>query len=173
MGENIFLSYCFHFFRLIPQSRTAGLYGSSIFLRKLHTVYMVATLIYILSNIHNESCTNFFGFPVHINVMFTLQSISMQQHCVLKNNVRASLGVQWLSVHLPMQEKRVPWYRKIPHATGQLSSHATSTEPEHPRACSLQQEKPAHCNWRADPTHCNQSKPECSNRDTVQPKVNK
>ena len=35
-----------------------------------------------------------------------------------------------------------PWSGKIPHATGQLSSCASTTEARAPRACALQQEKP-------------------------------
>ena len=40
-----------------------------------------------------------------------------------------------------------PWSRKIPHTTGQLSPHATNTEPMHPGAHALQQEKPPQ--WEA------------------------
>ena len=35
-----------------------------------------------------------------------------------------------------------PWSWKIPHATGQLSPQATTTEPTHSRAHALLQEKP-------------------------------
>ena len=34
-----------------------------------------------------------------------------------------------------------PWSRKIPCALGQASPYATTTEPKHPRAHALQQEK--------------------------------
>ena len=35
-----------------------------------------------------------------------------------------------------------PWSRKVPHAIGQLSLEATTTEPMYLEACALQQEKP-------------------------------
>ena len=35
-----------------------------------------------------------------------------------------------------------PWSRKFPHAMGQLSLEATTTEPMCPEVCALQQEKP-------------------------------
>ena len=43
---------------------------------------------------------------------------------------RASFLVQWLRICLPMQGHQFnPWSGKIPHATGQLSSCPTTTEP--------------------------------------------
>ena len=48
---------------------------------------------------------------------------------ILKSNNRASLVVQWLRIHLPMQGTLEPWSRKIPHAMEQLSPRATTTEP--------------------------------------------
>ena len=42
--------------------------------------------------------------------------------CKLKDNERASLVVQWLRVHLPMQGTQFdPWSGKIPQAMEQLS----------------------------------------------------
>ena len=38
-----------------------------------------------------------------------------------KRHIWASLVVQWLRIHLPMQGTFDPWSRKIPHATEQLS----------------------------------------------------
>ena len=43
---------------------------------------------------------------------------------------RASLAAQWLIIRLPAQGTGFePWSGKIPHATEQLSSWATTTEP--------------------------------------------
>lgn len=60
--------------------------------------------------------------------------------------------VQWLRICFPMQGTQVDpsWETKIPHAEGQLSWWATTTEPTHPRAC-VPQEKPP---WTATKTHC-------------------
>ena len=54
----------------------------------------------------------------------------------------ASLVVQWLRICLAMPGHGFdPWSRKIPHASGQLSSCATTTEDWGPRAHATQQEK--------------------------------
>ena len=63
-------------------------------------------------------------------------------------------------------DKFDPWSRKIPHASGQLSLCATTTEPPH-----LEPEirnKRSHCNEGS--THCNQRvAPAHSNKDPEQP----
>ena len=92
-----------------------------------------------------------------------------------QEGIHDSLVVQWLRVHLPMQETWFnPWSGKIPHAVEQLSLCTTSTEPVHhkywacapqvlspcaataeahvPGAHALQQEKPLH----EKPAHRNQ-----------------
>ena len=47
-----------------------------------------------------------------------------------QEGIHDSLGVQWLRVHLPMQETWFnPWSGKIPHAVEHLSLCTTSTEP--------------------------------------------
>ena len=49
----------------------------------------------------------------------------------LVEKIKTSLVAQWLRIHLPMQKLRFnPWSRMIPHAVGQLSPNAASTEPE-------------------------------------------
>ena len=79
-----------------------------------------------------------------------------------------SLVVQWLRIHLPMQETSFnPWSRKIPHAMEQLSPHALG-----PVSCnkrSHQNEKPTHQNQTVAPTYSNQRKPRHSNKDPTQP----
>ena len=68
----------------------------------------------------------------------------------IKNNRRTSLVVQLLRIRLPMQGTRFdPCSGKIPHAEGQLSPCTTTTEPAHPRARALQQEKPLQWEARA------------------------
>ena len=85
---------------------------------------------------------------------------------------RAFLVVQWLRIHLAMQETPI-WSLsgKIPQATEQLSPHITSTEPSccnywSPSTQSLCPTRVAHSrpNWRK-PTH--------NNKDPAQPRVNK
>ena len=45
-------------------------------------------------------------------------------------NLRTSLLVQWLRIHLPVHGTWFdPQSGKIPHAEGQLSARATTTEP--------------------------------------------
>jgi len=54
-----------------------------------------------------------------------------------------SLVVQWIRICCPCRGNRFePLSGKIPHATGQLSLCATTTEAHVPRAHALQQEKP-------------------------------
>ena len=60
----------------------------------------------------------------------------------LENSLGVSMVVQRLRICLPRGHGFDPLSGKIPHATGQLSPGTTTTEPKHPRACSLQQEKP-------------------------------
>ena len=49
---------------------------------------------------------------------------------------------------------------KIPHAVGQLSLRATTTEPAGSGACATTREKPVHCN--EEPACCNKH-PACHN----------
>ena len=54
----------------------------------------------------------------------------------------ASLVIQWLRIHLAMPGHGFdPWSRKIPHASGQLSSCVTITEDSGPVAHATQHEK--------------------------------
>ena len=58
-----------------------------------------------------------------------------------------SLLVQCLRIHLAMQRTLVldwedPWSGNIPHVLKQQSPCTTTTEPECPKVCVLQQEKP-------------------------------
>ena len=49
---------------------------------------------------------------------------------ILKYTEQLSLVVQWLWIHLPVQWPGFDsWCRKMPHAMGQLSLCATTTEP--------------------------------------------
>ena len=82
-----------------------------------------------------------------------------------------------------------PWVEKILHAKEQLSLCTTTTEPVfqspgsrnhwahalplHPRACAPQHEKPAHCNQGVAPAGRNYRKQVHSNKDPVQPQMNK
>ena len=53
-----------------------------------------------------------------------------QRHLGSPGRLGASLVVQWLRIHTAMQRHRFdPWSGKIPHAAGQLSPCATTTEP--------------------------------------------
>ena len=59
-----------------------------------------------------------------------------------------SLVVQWLKnppFNVGDNASILDQGNKIPHTAGQLSPGATTTEPVHPRACVLQQEKPVQC----------------------------
>ena len=61
-----------------------------------------------------------------------------------KMKKRASLVVEWLKIHLPMQGHGFnPSSKKIPNAVGQPSLCITTTEAHAPRACALQQEATA------------------------------
>jgi len=52
--------------------------------------------------------------------------------------------VQWLRIACKCRRHRFnPQSRKISHKAGQLNPYATTPELAHPRACALQQEKPA------------------------------
>jgi len=74
---------------------------------------------------------------------------------------RTSLVVQWLRLHLPMQETGAQSLgsRKIPHATGQLSPCAMTTEACMPGAHAPQKRshhsKCTHHNGGVDPTRPN------------------
>ena len=66
-------------------------------------------------------------------------------------------------------DKFDPWSRKIPHASGQLSLCATTTEPPHLEP--VLRNKRSHCNEGS--THCNQRvAPAHSNKDPEQPQSN-
>ena len=60
------------------------------------------------------------------------------------------------------------WGTKVPHATGQLSLHATTTEPTRSRACEPQLERSPRTTVKSlqaamkDPTGCNED-PMCCN----------
>ena len=50
-----------------------------------------------------------------------------------------SLVMQWSRIYLPSRGHGFdPWFRKIPHATEQLSLCAPTAKPTCPRACALQ-----------------------------------
>ena len=102
-----------------------------------------------------------------------------------------SLVAQWLRIRLPAQETRFDsWSGKIPHAAKQQSPCTTTTEPvpynpratateaRAPRARAPQQEKPPQWEARARqqrvaPARRNYRKPVHSNKDAMQPKINK
>ena len=76
---------------------------------------------------------------MHVNLLCIEDIINDIKHILLKNNrKRTFLGGQWLRICLPMQGGRGfdPWFRKIPHAAGQLSPGTTTTAPalQRPRA---------------------------------------
>ena len=60
-----------------------------------------------------------------------------------------------------------PWSGKTPHATGQLSSCATTAEARMPKACALEQEKPLQ--WEAWAPQLEKSLH--SDKDAAQPKI--
>ena len=85
-----------------------------------------------------------------------------------QNKIRggASLAVQWLRTHLPMQAALGfdPWSETVPRAAEQLSSHSLTAEPERPGACAPQQETPqsreAHTlRLERSPSGCNRESP--------------
>ena len=103
------------------------------------------------------------------------------------NNSGASLVLQWVRVHLPMQGTRVrPLVQEDPtchratepvHDNGWacvLEPAGNSCEAHTPGACALQEKPPQ---WealtsqgRAAPTHCDYRKPTSSNQDPAEPK---
>ena len=78
-----------------------------------------------------------------------------QRHLGSPDRLGASLVVQWLRIHTAMQRHRFdPWSGKIPHAAGQLSPCATTTEPMlwSPPAASTEPVCPrAHVQQQANP----------------------
>ena len=121
-----------------------------------------------------------FKWRVSLNKLYFICAI----YIIFKNNdAGPSLVVWWIGICLPMQRT---WVRsllqKIRHALEQLSLcattslHATPTEGCAPRACAPQEEKPPQSEARAQQQRvasiCHNSAT-CSNRDPVQPKVNK
>ena len=79
--------------------------------------------------------------------------------------------VQWLRIHLPMQDRFFHGSRKIPHAAGQLSSCTTTTEPAGPRARGLQHEKPLQREDHApklESSPCTAVKTQCSQKQVNQ-----
>ena len=97
---------------------------------------------------------------------------------IFKSKHVTSLVVQWVKIHLPMQGTHVdPQSWTIPCATEQLSLCTTITEPMclEPMLCNQRghcNEKLEHC--KSSPcAHNRQRKPTQSNKDTVQPKLNK
>ena len=109
----------------------------------------------------------------------------------LRNVPRASLVAQWLRVCCPCRGHRFePWSWRIPHAAERLGPCTTATEPalwsswvttadaHAPRARVPQWEGPPQ--WeacapqlRVAPAGCNWRKPTHSNKDPMQPKINK
>ena len=123
---------------------------------------------------------------------------SHKTYSILLKCPGTSLAVQWLRIRLPMQGTRVRalvqedptghgatkpvhhnYWARAPRARAPqlLSPRATTTEAHVPRACALQQEKPpqweAHAPQRIVPARHNQRKPANSNKDPMQPKINK
>ena len=66
--------------------------------------------------------------------------------------------VKWLRIRLPMQRTRVRSGRgtKIPHATGQLSPSATTTEPVSLSPCAAMKKNP---HAAMDPAQLEKKKP--------------
>ena len=86
----------------------------------------------------------------------TCTLISNEHHRNRKDKSRllvwASMVAHWVRIHLPPQGSRsIPWARKIPHATEQLSPWATTPEPPHSRAC--EQEPRARAPQLLKPAH--------------------
>ena len=90
-----------------------------------------------------------------------------------------SLVAQWRRICLPVQETWVQsWFRKLPHASEQLSLCTTATEltlrsPHAQSPCSATREATQRevCAPQPErsPRSPNQRKPACSNEDPVQP----
>ena len=86
--------------------------------------------------------------------------------------------VQWLRTTLQCRGHRFsPWSRKIPHAAGQPSPCATTTEARalEPEICRKRRccsEKPVH-HCRVAPLAATREKPSRKNEDLAQPQINK
>ena len=71
-----------------------------------------------------------------------------------QEGIHDSLVVQWLRVHLPMQETWFnPWSGKIPHAVEQLSLCTTSTEPVHHKYWAHAPQVLSPCTTSTEPVH--------------------
>ena len=94
-----------------------------------------------------------------------------------------ALGLPWWSSHedTALQCKGHwfhPWFRKIPHASEQLSPCATTAEARAPRACASQKEKPPQwevCAPQLQSSSCSLQleKSPHSSEDPAQPKISK
>ena len=93
----------------------------------------------------------------------------------LKLIIRRSLVVQWLRIHLPMQGTQVQslvWKDLMCH--GATKPSAMTTEALLHSLCSATKGASAMrspcTTTRVAPTHCNERRPACCNKDPVQPK---
>ena len=100
---------------------------------------------------------------ISTNIRAALESVHLQgiQYPMSNSLYRASLVVQWLRIHLPMQGTQVPPpVGEDPHASEQLTPCATTTETALWSPGSLE---PVPCNERSHrsekPTHHNEEEP--------------
>ncbi|KAI4551542.1 hypothetical protein MJT46_017794 [Ovis ammon polii x Ovis aries] len=111
------------------------------------------------------------------------QRMRLLQHCQTEEKslpIRKSSGQKQVAI---CKESKAPcvqvtslWYLSFASLPGPYAATSEAHKPWSPVLCNKRShcnEKPVHRNWRAAPARCTWRKPERSNEDSAQPKINK